>query len=79
MGSPDEPMGDGVCEPDGGDGAGTDTEACDSCGWPEADLITVRRIYLQVEQERVVGGQPADDLERWCAACRAIYAHEQPV
>lgn len=56
---------------------------CESCGRPDDDLETVRRVYLTPTGATAPGDDDAeptldDHDERWCASCRSTYPH-QPV
>jgi hypothetical protein len=55
----------------------TSTAACDSCGAPDDDLASVRRVYVTPEawdQEEKV--DVVDEVERWCFPCRSMYPHQ---
>lgn len=51
--------------------------SCDSCGEVDCDdLLALHRLYVTPEawdtEESVT---KVDEVERWCAACRANYPH----
>ena len=53
-------------------------DTCGSCGREDKDLIEVRRVYL-IADDAAQRGDPAvlpDELEWWCAGCRATYPHQ---
>ncbi len=50
--------------------------ACENCGSPDADLATVRRVYLEFDDGQVTGSTTVEETERWCLACRTTYPNE---
>lgn len=55
----------------------TEPATCDSCGSPEAELLSVHRVYLETDDHgRVTGARTMDEVERWCVPCRTMYPHE---
>ncbi len=58
-----------------------DAPACQNCARleaSEADLVPVRRVYLEIDEwgEQEPKATVVDEVERWCASCRSIYPHE---
>ncbi len=54
-------------------------ETCGSCGRDDEELIEVRRVYLVADDDTPQRGEPAvvpDEIELWCASCRATYPHQ---
>lgn len=54
---------------------------CESCGSEEdeGDLVAVHRVYLVTDaQGQVIGERVLDEVEHWCASCRALYPHRRP-
>jgi hypothetical protein len=59
----------------------SDALACENCARTEtnaADLIAVRRVYLELDEwgEEEPKATVMDEIERWCPSCRSIYPHE---
>ena len=61
----------------------TATTPCDSCGRdePAADVLVVHRVYVTppergFEDLTEAKVQVVEELERWCASCRATYPHQ---
>ena len=54
------------------------SEMCGSCGRVEEDLVEVRRVYLVPDAPDDGAGPTVitDELEWWCASCRATYPHQ---
>jgi hypothetical protein len=56
-------------------GGGGD-ENCQSCGGADDELVEVRRVYVQVDDQGVVTGEETvDEVELWCRSCRSLYPH----
>ena len=52
----------------------TEPGACDSCGAPDDELVTVRRVYLELDDHgRVASTTEVDEVEHWCVPCRSQY------
>ena len=54
--------------------------ACDNCARDDdaANLSAVRRVYLELDEwDAPQRARTVDEVERWCAACRTMYPHEQ--
>ena len=51
--------------------------SCDSCGEVGCDdLLALHRLYVTPEAWDTEGSvTKVEDIERWCAACRANYPH----
>lgn len=51
--------------------------SCDSCGEVECDdLLALHRLYVTPEEWDTEGSvTEVEEVERWCAACRANYPH----
>jgi hypothetical protein len=65
----------------GGTGAGpgrSTAATCTSCGAVDDGLVSVRRVYLTVDDAgRVTGSETMADPEWWCQSCRSLYPHDQ--
>jgi len=55
------------------------SDTCGSCGRDGEDLTEVQRVYLVADDSAPQSGEPAvvfDEIEMWCASCRATYPHQ---
>jgi len=49
--------------------------ACENCGTPDDELMTVRRIYLDPSRPgEIVEAEETPEL--WCLSCTSLYPHE---
>ena len=51
--------------------------ACDNCGYPDADLVRVRRVYVvPASWDREGSETVVPDPEMWCVSCCSQYPNE---
>jgi hypothetical protein len=53
------------------------SEACESCGRDDEELVRVRRLYVTPESWDQPGKVEQGDEEQWCFVCRTHYPHEE--
>jgi hypothetical protein len=51
--------------------------ACENCGFPDEELVLVRRVYVTPETWDQPGSEKViEDAELWCVSCCSQYAHD---
>jgi hypothetical protein len=51
--------------------------ACDNCGFPDADLVRVRRVYVVPASWENEGSETVvPEPEMWCVSCCSQYPNE---
>jgi len=51
---------------------------CDSCGFEDADLAPVHRVYVTpADWDREEKVEVMTDVEHWCVPCRTHYPHQE--
>ena len=54
---------------------GPETARCGSCGRDDEELTPVHRIYVRMADDGTQAIDELDEVEGWCASCRATYPH----
>jgi hypothetical protein len=51
--------------------------ACENCGFPDEELVLVRRVYVTPETwDQPASEKVLDDTELWCVSCCSQYPHD---
>jgi hypothetical protein len=50
---------------------------CENCGFPDEELVLVRRVYVTPETWDQPGSEKVvEDTELWCVSCCSQYPHD---
>jgi hypothetical protein len=61
----------------GGHNRGVPETTCDNCGFPDDELVPVRRVYLVPPSWDTPGSEMVvAETERWCVSCVSQYPCE---